>query len=645
MKRWLDISTDVQLPTVEAVTQTIVVYGGKGMGKTNLGAVICEELSKAGKRFCFVDPVGVAWGLRHSADGEGEGIKLIILGGRHGDLPIEPTGGSVVADFIADSVDNVLLDISSRVDGRRWSNPEKIKFVADYLTRLLERQGEHRHPIMQVIDEAARFAPQMMRKGAKESERCLDALEVLVEEGRNAGVGVMLLTQRSARMAKSVSELAEMMVSFRIIGPNSTEAVLDWFGAHVPKANHLALLEQLRKLPRGNALVVSPGWLEYEGVAAIRLRETFDSSKTPTGTERKLAKRVRPGDLEALRMKIAETVERAEQQDASKLRPKMQQLETRVRQLEAENTKLKEREPVIVTKISRADDHRAAKLTAVSIELTRHRRALEAVMKFLVKVKAVNFDGRQKAAFEASITDAVKKIVDGIEKRVQGHVATVEGLKTAAEQSETAIRELLAQTVELTIKVEKQPPFKVSSPTVPPIGKATRAARQRGDGVDVSLNGDKKLKKGARDILTALASAQPEPMTRAQLGLLCGIKSTGSTMSTYMSNLRLASYITEHAEDVWITEEGLSYFGVDRPDPMTKAQALAKWMTRLKKGAREILNDLKDAYPEWRARADLAETLNINAEGSTLSTYLSNLRRAGLIEERGDEVRFNSELA
>jgi hypothetical protein len=66
--RVLHLSPDLALP-VDAVTQTLVVYGGKGMGKTNFGAVLAEELARARLRFSWLDPVGVAWGLKHSADG------------------------------------------------------------------------------------------------------------------------------------------------------------------------------------------------------------------------------------------------------------------------------------------------------------------------------------------------------------------------------------------------------------------------------------------------------------------------------------------------------------------------------------------------------------------------------------------------
>jgi DNA helicase HerA-like ATPase len=99
-KALLRIGPDLALPALEAQTQTLVVYGGKGMGKTNFAAVLAEELAANHLRFSWIDPVGVAWGLKHSADGRGPGVEVLILGGAHGDIPINPAAGAIVADLV-----------------------------------------------------------------------------------------------------------------------------------------------------------------------------------------------------------------------------------------------------------------------------------------------------------------------------------------------------------------------------------------------------------------------------------------------------------------------------------------------------------------------------------------------------------------
>jgi hypothetical protein len=58
----LHISSSLALP-LDFVTSTLVVYGGKGMGKTNLASVLVEEFASNGIRFAVIDPMGVWWGF------------------------------------------------------------------------------------------------------------------------------------------------------------------------------------------------------------------------------------------------------------------------------------------------------------------------------------------------------------------------------------------------------------------------------------------------------------------------------------------------------------------------------------------------------------------------------------------------------
>lgn len=209
----LKVSPEFSFPE-DAVTSTILTYGGKGMGKSNSGAVFLEELSKNSLRWSALDPMGVLWGLRYSADGKGSGIECLILGGPHGDIPIEPTGGAVVADLVVNESVNVIIDFSRKRTGEMWGVGERIRFVNDYGKRLYQLQGslidgKRREPIFQLIDEAARFMPQTIRQGEVDAAKCLSTWSTIVEEGRNVGIGVGLLTQRSARLNKDVAELAD----------------------------------------------------------------------------------------------------------------------------------------------------------------------------------------------------------------------------------------------------------------------------------------------------------------------------------------------------------------------------------------------------------------------------------------------------
>lgn len=332
----LSISPDLSLPT-NAVTSTLAVLGGKGMGKTNLAAVIVEEMAKARLRWRLLDPIGVSWGLRHSADGRGKGVECLILGGAHGDMPIEPTAGAIVADFIVEEDVDVIVDFSRKASGEMWTVGEKTRFLTELALRSFQHQGSlvdgrRREPFCLLLDEAARYIPQVIPHGNVELSKCVGAWEQLAEEGRNVGIGVGFFTQRSARINKSVLELADVLFAFGTFGPRSIEAVTEWLGDHVPKADIRVQVERIRKLEVGEALVVSPRWLKYEDVVRIRKRETFDSSATPKPGEkqRKVSGKAAAPDLAKYSERMAETVERAKAEDPRALRAEIAKLKVQL---------------------------------------------------------------------------------------------------------------------------------------------------------------------------------------------------------------------------------------------------------------------------------------------------------------------------
>ena len=88
----LMLAENLTLP-IEAVTETFAILGKRGKGKTNTAVVLVEELIGAGLPTVVIDPTGVWWGLRSSADGKRAGLPVVIFGGEHGDLPLEVTAG------------------------------------------------------------------------------------------------------------------------------------------------------------------------------------------------------------------------------------------------------------------------------------------------------------------------------------------------------------------------------------------------------------------------------------------------------------------------------------------------------------------------------------------------------------------------
>lgn len=594
----LHLSDDLTLP-LDAVTSTLIVYGGKGMGKTNLGTVFCEELSAANQRFSVIDPMGVFWGLRHSADGKGRGIEVLILGGKHGDMPIEPTGGAVVADLVADESISVIIDISRKPDGKMWARGERTRFVADYCTRLYERQGERRRPLMQIIDEAGRFCPEQIRKDEIDMARCLGAVASLVEEARNVGVGVMLITQRSARMSKAVSELADAMFAFRTVGPRSVDAILDWFGDHVPKERWKELIGQLRALPRGTALVVSPGWLEFEGQAAIRMRATFDSSATPkAGKEQHASGSGAIPDLSRYAARMAETIERVKADDPRELRRQIAELKKQIAKPPAA-----------------AAPAKAAKAPAASRE----------------DLDKATMRGAMQMANQMS--REFKVIIGPVRKGLLQGIAT---LRKAAAELEAA---LPPETIEFKAMVNLPTAAPPDPPAVRP--PARPVVRQPAPSAVPRDSSNGTLPGPERKILTALAQ-YPDGLTKQRLGALAGYTVNGNFYNL-LGALRAKGAVTPKGVDpIAITNEGLETLGPFEPLPTGRALR-EYWLNKISAPEAKVLKVLFDAYPAEMTKEDLASQSGYVVNGNFYN-LLGGLRSRGLMTPKGTSPRAAHEM-
>jgi len=131
--------------------QNIGIIGRTGSGKTFTAKTIVERLLDSKSRVCVIDPTGVWWGLRSSADGRKAGYPVVIFGGDHADVPISRESGPALAKLIAERNLPCVIDLSHMLIGDRHYFMEHFAEVLHQLNR---------QPLELVIDEADEFAPQ-----------------------------------------------------------------------------------------------------------------------------------------------------------------------------------------------------------------------------------------------------------------------------------------------------------------------------------------------------------------------------------------------------------------------------------------------------------------------------------------------------
>ena len=588
------LSEGIALP-IEAVTETFAILGKRGSGKTQTGRRMAEQMLAAGSPVVVLDPVDVWWGLRSSADGAGAGQPIAILGGEHADVPLEPTAGSLVADLVVDETVSAVLSL------RHMSEAEKRRFVADFAERLYERKGrgDHRTPLHLFIDEADEFVPQRLHRG---SERMFGAIDRIVRRGRASGLGVTLISQRPQVINKDVLTQCQVLVAHRLTHQLDRRAVGQWVEAHDSDDRGGEVLGTLASLAVGEAWIWDAGWIGIFERVRVLLAETYDSSATPKrGEVRSEPKRLAEIDVEALRARMAETIERAAAKDPALLQKRVAGLE---RELAAERSR-----PAAVD----GDAELVLRLEAAIVErdqaLERQQRRLFEVAERLASMRRVALDAYEGLSEISGQTSAIRDELKGLHD-------TFFGLTEAPEPERPS-------PVERTRAVKVQ----ASRPSPGRIEASAARVRPGGDG---SQNGALHLTQYQRDLLTAAVRYPGRPQSR--LAAIAGRAARSSTLRNNVSALRQAGYLDGSGASLVVTPAGEAALGPLEPLP-AGAALVEHWSRELGGCPGALLGALWRRYPDALSKEDLEREAGYSATSSTLRNGLSALRTRELIED------------
>lgn len=601
MNRPLKVAKNLTLP-LDAVTKTISILAMRGMGKSYAASVMAEQMLKAGAQVVIVDLLGVFWGLRSSEDGRHDGLPIPIFGGDHADVPLDASSGKTVADLVVNERLSVVLDLS------RMQGAEAARFVLAFAEQLFHR---NRKPMHLILDEADAWAPQKPLHG---KERLLGAIEEIVRRGRVKGIGITLVTQRSAVLNKNVLSQSDMLILLRTVAPQDIKAIDAWVQSHSDKEQRDLVMGSLSSLKIGEAWFWSPGWMGMLKRAQVNHRETFDSSATPKmGVRVREPKRLSTVDLARIKDQIATTIEHAKQEDPRELRMKIVHLESELARVVKVKMVHPEVIPTIVEKV---------KLVEVKTPFIKEKD-LKRLEKVQWEFKHAGVEVRQWAADLDMLIDKMMTMAQG---------ARGQANKAVAPQQPG----LLPDTRKSTVPSPQPPaPSKQVVKYVP------------GKDVDLSARtvDAKKLCAGERKMIQVLHRVHPNSLTRGQLATLSGIKITGGSFRTYLSGLRTFGFIQETGDTVSLIPENVTedYRHLLSGTPISRAEVLNMWNAKLCRGERSMLEILLKDRKDM-TREELSELSAISMTGGSFRTYLSKLRSNGLIEEVNGMVRITDTL-
>jgi hypothetical protein len=612
--KYIGVTADgrkIELPP-DLITQGVAWLAKRRRGKSYGGGVEMEIFASRRDPFVVLDPAAAHVGLKYKMADDGRnpdgpsGLNVLVVGGDHGDVPFDPHGGKIFAEVVVEH------DVSAVVDLKRVSRADRMRFVADFADHLFFINKTPRHVF---LEEAQNFIPQNLR--FEDQMKVFVACETLIKEGGGQGIGFTIISQRPASIAKDCLNMIDNLVVLGMSGTTDIKAVKDWCNNNAPELAD-QLIKDLASLAPGEAWLIAPESLPEKAVRIrIRPRVTWHAGRTP-----------RRGDVQPKRLKDVAAIasqfkslleERKTDWAAEQKSQKELQAALRDREREVERLKKQlERKPQVAVPAAPVLDKRVIKLTVEeAVKKSTKARDVEwmaAVQKF-------------QSRWEAAFSDGLKKL-DGAMHTVR--FDTPREITKVAANIDFDFSKIAAATAPQRTQVPDTPGQVRRTPPGPPGGTTAppgAAAANNGAGQSAADIG-----KSPRAMVLNLIQFKERGMTRQQLASMIKIRSRGSSMRTYLTTLRQHKYLVERGGLLFPSEQALQDFaGLHSEGPQTTEEVVALWKPKIGLSPSKILDMLVERGGEPISRDEIAGAMEIEPKGSSMRTYLTTLRRAGLM--------------
>jgi ABC-type hemin transport system ATPase subunit len=345
----IDAQNQVRVSLESLVGESVAILGIRGSGKTNTAAVLIEELLSNGLPITIVDIEGEYWGLK-------EKFEILVIGkSPNTDIEVSPQQAGRFAEFSVKNNVSMILDLSE------FTQSEMLEFLLRYFRALWKHCFTERKPYEVVLEEAHEFVPQTTRGPLKE------ILTRIALRGRKRGLGMILISQRSAKVEKDVLTQAAILLLHRVVHPIDIKI----YQEIIPLPSR-QVEEMVAQLKRGEAIF----YANHEVIKIrIRPRETFHAGATPelnptaSPTLRKIDGRM----LEELRLLARQSNEDEEEDTVRQLKRQLVEKETEIEQQRRTIGELRtqidilsklslsvDELPIVVTQIAREESESSA---------------------------------------------------------------------------------------------------------------------------------------------------------------------------------------------------------------------------------------------------------------------------------------------
>lgn len=597
----LEIAKGFSLP-VDIATATIAYLAKRRSGKTYTASVVAEEMIRAGIQVVVIDPLGVWWGLRAGADGDPRGgLPIVIVGGDHADIPLDPEEGIAIADLVIEEGLSVILDTSG------LSRPEFYTFCAAFLQRLFEKNRTALHVF---VDEADMLAPQKTNGSGQNAT--LAALDQCVRRGGARGLGTSVITQRPAVLSKDILTQSDIIICLRVTGPQDRDAIDEWIKGNGTAAERKIVMDSLATMGIGEAFIWAPNYSEVLQRVQIRLRHTFDASATPKVGERVKAPRALADiNLASIADQFAAKIKEAEASDPARMRARIEDLERQLRERPTET-----RVERVVEKIEVIKEVLAFQPGDLDKIAELQRAMIETADMYAAMAKDVKNEAGRLGVLLSKISPLATADISNI----RGDITSDSTLKSEPIQVPSVPVDESPARPPISSPVSAQQ--RRSTPTI----STPRATPIIGGG---GLSGPQQK---ILDVLAEFAAIGIEVPLRSNVAVWADASPKSSSFANNLGTLR-GKGLVEYPNGQTV---GLSSAGREQAKPaskpVTKSDLLDKWVARLSDPQGRILRELVRAYPHAMRRIDVANATGASPVSSSFANNLGTLRSFGLAD-------------
>lgn len=475
------------------------------------------------------------------------------------------------------------LNVSTIIDLSELKHHERIIYVKRFIDSLMEAPKKLWHPCLVVVDEAHQFCPQSTK-----SESASSVID-LMTRGRKRGFCGAIATQRISKLHKDACAEANN----RLIGRTGLDV------DRKRASEELGFTSKqdersLRHLDAGQFYAFGPAIsqdiikIKVGTVKTSHPEPGIISEPSPT-----------PKNIQKILKSVIDLPKEAEEELRSNedMKRKIMELKRQIRILDHQKTtpQIDEKAINAATEKGYKEGAKIAKLGIMDLT-----KKLNAKLAILDKVRTIIGD-KEDIKYDHKLLIARS----GHDKKV---LPLFKHTPTALNEGRQVV---------------------IPDPKVP-------------EAFNQSINKDKTLRKGAMKILGWLAASYPKSLSKQRIATLSGFSVKGGTFNTYISELKRKGWI-EGSNNLIATNLGLENV-TEQPELPTGEELLDLWSTKFRAGAAKLLRIIYSHYPQSITKQDLGLESDFEPSGGTFNTYISELRRNGLIIIEEDGIKISDEF-